>query len=145
MANNQLNDAVNLLTTTTGSLEVVRLNVTRDLVWLLPVSLLAQPRALEAPPESVRALDLSRYFDPAEMATHWVAILDETGSYAIGVQGMGQPQKQRISDLPDFEPAAALPANSQDVLMVSQWVQFEGHPAIVPDLEKLEQLVRQSR
>lgn len=129
-------DTINLLTTTTGTLELVELDLSSGIRWLLPRELLLETEGFKQPPADLPAADLVHHFNAEEQAGQWVVLLGDEAHWALGVNRVVIPGKQRISDLPDLEDQGD--RFNRQKYFVYQWVQYQAGRAIVPDLEALE-------
>jgi hypothetical protein len=134
------------LLTTSGTLELYILSVSKGSSWVLPKSLALDELTLT--PASLinqqiewqgNKLPLVFLGTKADM-THALLIEGENDHmrYAIATTKLPTVSKIRVSSLKDIESASDV-SNAKSDQFVFQYVQHDDHTWIVPDLEKLEE------
>jgi hypothetical protein len=132
----QQSQMINLLSTTTGILDVYVIQIYHQLPWLIPQNLLlaalnasADITSLEWRQQELPVLSLHDPANPNPIALVLESI-DEQPRFAVLVDSMPDTQRVRISSLRDDHVCPVGPMTFQVVMM-------EGQPYQVPDFNKI--------
>lgn len=136
----QQSQIINLLSTSTGVLDVYVIQIYHQLPWLIPQSLLLAALNANADINTIewrqQQLPVLALHDPAN--AHPIALvlesIDEQPRFAVLVDNMPDTQKVRISSLRDDHVCPVGP-------MTFQVVTMDGQPYQVPDFNKIGELL----
>ncbi len=133
----EMDNTINLLTTTTGFVDIAVINAQTELLWIVPNALILDSLDLSATADTARWNDkvLPVFSTAGKKSTGRVGLVIEGSSdarrYILRVIGEPTVERIRISSMRD------VPNTAPDEFCFQQ-VELEGKKMQIPDMNKLE-------